>query len=64
MNIGSAQVFINCDPQFTWIDLILSKPQLNHNLAQPNITLSWVRHENDPTNTTTQPPQKLNLIPR
>ena len=26
---------------------ILSKPQLNHNSTQPNITLSWVRHEND-----------------
>ena len=25
----------------------LSKPQLNHNSTQPNITLSWVRHEND-----------------
>ena len=34
----------------------LSKPQLNHNSTQPNITLSWVRHENDfanhPTTTT------------
>ena len=27
--------------------LFLSKPQLNHNSTQPNITLSWVRHEND-----------------
>ena len=26
---------------------ILSKPQLNHNSTQPNITLRWVRHEND-----------------
>ena len=26
---------------------VLSKPQLNHNSTQPNITLSWVRHEND-----------------
>ena len=26
---------------------LLSKPQLNHNSTQPNITLSWVRHEND-----------------
>ena len=25
----------------------LSKPQLNHNSTQPNITLCWVRHEND-----------------
>ena len=25
----------------------MSKPQLNHNSTQPNITLSWVRHEND-----------------
>ena len=40
--------------------LLLSKPQLNHNSTQPNITLSWVRHENDfayhPP-----PPQKLNV---
>ena len=27
--------------------LLLSKPQLNHNSTQPNITVSWVRHEND-----------------
>ena len=26
---------------------ILSKPQLNHNSIQPNITSSWVRHKND-----------------
>ena len=28
---------------------LLSKPQLNHNhnSTQPNITLSWIRHEND-----------------
>ena len=26
---------------------ILSKPQLNPNSTQPNITLSWLRHEND-----------------
>ena len=25
----------------------LSKPKLNQNSIQPNITLSWVRHEND-----------------
>ena len=34
----------------------LSKPQLNHNSTQPNITLSWDRHENDfahPTTATT-----------
>ena len=37
----------------------LSKPQLNHNSTQPNITLSWVRHENDFANHPT-PPQKLN----
>ena len=29
------------------LNLKLSKPQLNHNSTQPNITLSWVRHEND-----------------
>ena len=36
----------------------LSKPQLNHNSTQPNITLSWVRHENDFASppTTTNPP--------
>ena len=42
------------------IDHSLSKPQLNHNSTQPNITLGWVRHENDfayhPT-----PPHKLNV---
>ena len=27
-------------------DSFLSNPQLSHNSAQPNITLSWVRHEN------------------
>ena len=27
--------------------LKLSKPQLNHDSIQPNITLSWVGHEND-----------------
>ena len=41
---------------------LLSKPQLNHNSTQPNITLTWVRHENDfahhPTN---PPPHKLNF---
>ena len=26
---------------------LLSKPRLNHYSTQPNITLSWVRHEND-----------------
>ena len=40
--------------------LKLSKPQLNHNSTQPNITLSWVRHENDfahhPTPPTPHPP--------
>ena len=42
------------------LNRILSKPQLNHNSTQPNITLSWVRHENDfayhPTH-----PHKLNV---
>ena len=37
---------------------VLLKPQLNPNSTQPNITLSWVRHENDfayhPTTTETQ----------
>jgi len=32
-------------PRWHWSKL--SKPQLNHNSTQPNITLSWVRHEND-----------------
>ena len=39
----------------------LSQPQLNHKSTQPNIYLSWVRHENDFAN---QPPphtQKLNV---
>ena len=40
---------------------ILSKPQLNHNSTQPNITLSWVRHENDFAHHPTRPPQKLNV---
>ena len=26
---------------------MLSKPQHDHNSTQPNITLSWVLHEND-----------------
>ena len=41
----------------------LSKPQLNYNSTQPNITLSWVGHENGFTNHPTPnppPPQKLN----
>ena len=37
----------------------LSKPQLNHNSTQPNITLSWVRHENDFAYN--PPPHKLNV---
>ena len=28
-------------------NIVLSKTQLNHNSTQPNITLSWVRHEDD-----------------
>ena len=47
------------------IDAILSKPQLNHNSTKPNITLSWVRHENDfayhPTPPPHPPPHKLNV---
>ena len=45
---------------FGGVFLLLSKPQLNHNSTHPNITLSWVRHENDfayhptPSPTTTQ----------
>ena len=43
-------------------NMVLSKPQLNHNSTQPNITLSWVRHENDFAHHTTTPhPQKLNV---
>ena len=43
---------------------LLSKPQLNHNSTQPDITLSWVRHENDLANHPnhpTPPPHKLNV---
>ena len=41
---------------------ILSKPQLNNNSTQPNITLSWVRHENDfAHHHRPPPPQKLNV---
>ena len=36
--------------------VIMSKPQLNHNSTQPNITLSWVRHENDFAYHTIPPP--------
>ena len=32
---------------FISFHFFLSKPQLNPNSTQPNITLSWVRHEND-----------------
>ena len=39
----------------------LSKPQLNHNSTQPNITLSRVRHDNDFAPPTPHPPQKLNV---
>ena len=35
---------------------LLSKPQLNHNSTQPNITLSWVTHENDFAHHPTPPP--------
>ena len=45
-------------------DSFLSNPQLSHNSAKPNITLSWVRHENyfahHLTDLTT-PPHKLNV---
>ena len=41
---------------------VLLKPQLNHNSTQPNITLSWVRHENDfAHHPTLHPPNKLNV---
>ena len=40
---------------------VLSKPQLNHNSTQPNITLSWVRHENDFAHHPTPHPHKLNV---
>ena len=43
------------------LGLQLSKPQLNHNSTQPNITLSWVRHENDFAYHPTRPPHKLNV---
>ena len=40
----------------------LSKPQLNHNSTQPNITLIWVRHENDfAHHPPPHPPQKLKV---
>ena len=29
------------------VSVQLSKPQLNHNSTQPNITLGWVKHENN-----------------
>ena len=41
---------------------ILSKPQLNHNSTQSNITLSWVRHENDFAYHPTPPPTHRNLM--
>ena len=28
-------------------EVLLSKPRLNRNSTKPDITLSWVRHEND-----------------
>ena len=45
------------------LQLILSKPQLNHNSTQANITLSWVRHENDFAYQPPTPhhPQKLHV---
>ena len=36
----------DCTAGFLLIWCKLSKPQLNHNSTQPNITLSWLRHEN------------------
>ena len=42
--------------------LLLSKPQLNHNSTQPNITLSWVRHENDFAHT--PPPHRNSMSTR
>ena len=42
--------------------IFLSKPKLNHNSTQPNITLSWVRHKNDfAYHPTPHHPQKLNV---
>ena len=46
-------------PSYDYIKL--SKPQLNHNSTQPNLTLSWVRHENDFAHPTPPPPHKLNV---
>ena len=40
----------------------LSKPQLNHNSTQPNITLSWVRHENDFAHHPTTTPHHRNSM--
>ena len=46
--------------------LVFSQPQLNHNSTQPNITLSWVRHENDfahhPTPHPTPPPHTNSML--
>ena len=39
----------------------LSKPQLNHNSTQPNISLNWIIHENDFAHHTTHYTQKLNV---
>ena len=41
---------------------VLSKPQLNHNSTRRNITLSWVRHENDLANHPTPPPTQRNFM--
>ena len=46
----------------TPVGLKLSKPKLNYNSTKPNITLSWVRHENDFAYHPTPPsPHKLNV---
>ena len=40
---------------------MLSKPQLNHNSTQPNVTLSWVRHEMT-LHTPPQPPTEIQCL--
>ena len=55
-----------CEDFYAWPaiygrEIQLSKPQLNHNPTQPNITLSWVRHENVFAYHPNTPPHKLNV---
>ena len=52
----------SCVPLPVSLCLKLSKPQLNHNSTQPNITLSWVRHENDFAHHPTPPPTHTNSM--